>query len=45
MDGISDLMRIEQKDWQKEVNIIIRKIAIKQDGYQKFQEVIKKRAI
>lgn len=40
VDGISDLLTMEQKDWRKEVNTIIRKIAIKLGGYQKFEEVI-----
>lgn len=40
VDGISELLVMEQKDWRKEVNTIIRKIAIKLGGYQKFEEVI-----
>lgn len=39
VDGISDLLTMDTKDWRKEVNSIIRKIAIKQGGFDKFQEI------
>lgn len=39
VDGISDLLTMDTKDWRKEVNGIIRKIAIKQGGFDKFKEI------
>ena len=39
VDGISDLITLETKDWRKEVNGIIRKIAVKQGGFDRFSEV------
>lgn len=39
VDGISDLITLETKDWRKEVNGIIRKIAIKQGGFDRFSEI------
>lgn len=39
VDGISDLLTMDTKDWRKEVNAIIRKIAIKQGGFDKFKEI------
>lgn len=39
VDGISDLLTMDTKDWRKEVNSIIRKIAIKQGGFDKFKEI------
>lgn len=39
IDGISDLITLETKDWRKEVNGIIRKIAVKQGGFDRFSEV------
>lgn len=40
MDGITEIMSMETKDWRKEVNTIIRKIAIKQGGFDKFSETV-----
>ncbi|SDJ69122.1 Rha family transcriptional regulator [Alkalibacterium thalassium] len=40
MDGITELMSMETKDWRKEVNTIIRRIAIKQGGFDKFSETV-----
>ena len=39
VDGISDLIAMDVKDWRREVNAIIRKIAIKQGGFDKFKEI------
>ena len=39
VDGIADLLTLDTKDWRKEVNGIIRKIAIKQGGFDKFKEI------
>lgn len=39
VDGIKDLLSMETKDWRKEVNGIIRKIAVKQGGFEKFKEI------
>lgn len=39
VDGISELLTMDTKDWRKEVNGIIRKIAIKQGGFDKFKEI------
>lgn len=39
VDGIKDLLSMNSEDWRKEVNDIIRKIAIKQGGFNKFKEV------
>lgn len=39
VDGISDLITLETKDWRKEVNGILRKIAVKQGGFDRFAEV------
>jgi len=38
-DSIADLLTMDTKDWRKEVNGIIRKIAIKQGGFDKFKEI------
>lgn len=39
IDGISDLIAMDTKDWRKEVNNILRKVAIKLGGFDKFKEV------
>lgn len=39
VDGITELVQMDTEDWRKEVNNIIRKIAIKQGGFEKFAEV------
>ncbi|MDN6627044.1 MAG: Rha family transcriptional regulator [Pisciglobus halotolerans] len=39
VDGIKDLISMETKDWRKEVNGVIRKIAIRQGGFDKFKEI------
>lgn len=39
VDGIKDLLSMDTKDWRKEVNAIIRKIAIKQGGMDQFKEI------
>lgn len=39
VDGISDLIAMDSKDWRAEVVAILRKIAIKQGGFDKYAEV------
>ena len=39
LDGITDIMSIESKDWRKEANAIIRKIAFKLGGPDKISEI------
>ena len=39
VDGITDLMQMDTEDWRKEVNSILRKIAIQEGGFEKFAEI------
>lgn len=39
VDSITELMQMDTEDWRKEVNKILRKIAIQQGGFEKFAEV------
>ena len=39
VDGIKDLLSMDTKDWRKEVNSILRKIAMKQGGFEQFSEI------
>jgi len=39
VDGIKDLLTMDTKDWRKEVNSILRKIAMKQGGFEQFSEI------
>lgn len=39
VDGISDLIAMDSKDWRTEVVAILRRIAIKQGGFDKYAEV------
>lgn len=39
LDGIADIMSMESKDWRKEVNTTIRKIALKQGGFDMSSEI------
>jgi len=39
VDGIKDLLSMDTKDWRKEVNGILRKIAMKQGGFEQFSEI------
>lgn len=39
VDGIKDLLAMDTKDWRKEVNNILKKIAVRQGGYDQFKEI------
>lgn len=39
VDGIKDLLSMDTKDWRKEVNGILRKISMKQGGFEQFSEI------
>ncbi len=39
VDSISSIVRMDTKDWRKNANNILRKIAIKQGGFDKFKEI------
>lgn len=39
VDSISEIVRMDTKDWRKNANNILRKIAIKQGGFDKFKEI------
>lgn len=39
VDGIKDLLTMDTKDWRKEVNNILKKIAVRQGGYDQFKEI------
>lgn len=39
VDGISELIAMDSKDWRAEVVAILRRIAIKQGGFDKYSEV------
>lgn len=39
VDGISDLIAMDSKDWRKEMVTILRKIALKQGGMDKYSEI------
>lgn len=39
VDGISDLISMDAKDWRKEATTILRKIAFKQGGHDQYSEV------
>ncbi|MDN6292881.1 MAG: Rha family transcriptional regulator [Tetragenococcus halophilus] len=39
VDGIKDLLSMDAKNWRTEVNNIIKKIAVRQGGFDKFKEI------
>lgn len=39
VDGISDLIAMDSKDWRKEAVTILRKIAVQQGGHDQYKEV------
>lgn len=39
VDGIKDLLSMDAKNWRSEVNNIIKKIAVRQGGFDKFKEI------
>lgn len=39
VDGISNLIAMDSKDWRKEAVSVLRKIAFKQGGHSRYQEV------
>lgn len=39
LDGITDIISMDAKDWRTEVNNIIKKIAVRQGGFDKFKEI------
>lgn len=39
VDSISEIVRMDTKDWRKKANNIIRKIAISQGGFDKYKEI------
>lgn len=39
VNGITELFSMETKDWRKEVNSVLKRIAVKQGGFVKFKEI------
>lgn len=39
VNGITELFSMETKDWRKEVNSVLKRIAVKQGGFDKFKEI------
>jgi len=39
VDNISNLVKLDTKDWRKNVNLILRKIAVNQGGFDKYKEI------
>lgn len=39
VDNISEIVRMDAKDWRKKANTILRKIAVKLGGFEKYKEI------